>query len=282
MNTHPSGLPSDESFHLTRIRYGMQAFVTLGILVIGIRHLLPGKIAHAGSFDAFCPFGAIESLWVYLKTGETLLTTNLLNFSILLGVLGVSFIAGRAFCGWMCPLGAIQDLLAGLTNKLARSSRRKHSNSILTSLPIHRFPKVDGWLRKLKYLVLAIVLIASVRAVYPPLHDICPVRATFGLQLSTPLLWSVLVTFGITSMLQRRFWCKYLCPLGGGLAIFNRLSSLRIFVDRERCIACSRCEADCPMDIPNISNNTRDTECIRCLTCLETCSQPEAMTLRLG
>lgn len=63
-------------------------------LLIGLRHIMPGESAKGGAFDAFCPFGGIETLWLYLTTGQTLKTTNLLNFSILIGVLGVSLLAG--------------------------------------------------------------------------------------------------------------------------------------------------------------------------------------------
>jgi polyferredoxin len=119
-------------------------------------------------------------------------------------------------------------------------------------------------------------------SVYPPLYDICPARALFSFQLTTPLLVSVLLIFIVTSMLVKRFWCKYLCPLGALLVVFNKISPLRVVIDRDRCTHCSRCEAECPVDIPGIPENIRSAECIRCLECLETCAVPDAVTLRLG
>jgi polyferredoxin len=79
-----------------------------------------------------------------------------------------------------------------------------------------------------------------------------------------------------------RYWCKYLCPLGAVLAVFNKLSPLRVAANHERCNDCGRCDHSCPMDIPEPQDNTRSAECIRCLECLETCARPEAVTLRLG
>ncbi|MEA2008029.1 MAG: 4Fe-4S binding protein, partial [Chloroflexota bacterium] len=150
-----------------------------------------------------------------------------------------------------------------------------------------RFPiplpiKWDKWLRYTKYLILAIVLVASTKSVYPPLREICPARAFFSFELTTPLLWSVLITFIITSMLNKRFWCKYLCPLGAVLAIFNKITPLRIVSNENTCTSCGLCDRACPMDIPAVPENLRSAECIQCLECLEACPVPDTLELRLG
>lgn len=260
----------------------MQVFFVAGTFLIGLRHILPGESSRGGVFDVFCPFGGGETLWAYVTTGQTLKTTNLLNFSVLLAVLGVSLIAGRAFCGWMCPVGTLQDMFAGWARRLSGEKSHPRGKRSKARLPIQFPPRADRNLRYLKNLVLTVILIASTASVYPPLHEICPVRAIFSFQLTTPLLASVLLTFVVTSMLVKRFWCKYLCPLGAMLVIFNKISPLRVVIDRDRCTNCSRCEAECPVDIPGIPENIRSPECIRCLECLETCSIRDAVTLRLG
>jgi len=215
-------------------------------------------------------------------SGQTLITTNLLNFSILIGVLGISLLAGRAFCGWICPVGTLQDLLAGLSRRLTGEKKHGLGKRSRSRLPIQLSPKLDPWLRSLKYLILAILLLASTWAVYPPLREICPARALFSFQLSTPLLISILIVFLITSTVNRLFWCKYLCPLGGALAVFNKIAPLRLVINQSSCTNCGCCDAACPMDIPNIPENLRGAECIQCLECLETCSEKESLVLRLG
>jgi polyferredoxin len=266
---------------LTGIRYGMLWFSVIGTFLIGIRHLLPGEAGSGGSFDAFCPFGAIETLWVYLARGQTLKTTNLLNFAVMSGVLGVSIMAGRAFCGWMCPLGAVQEGLAKLARRLGGEKRHIRGKPAAGRLPVNIPIWADRPLRWAKYLILVLVLAASAFAVYPPLHDICPVRAVFSFRLETGLLWSVLGVFLVTSFLVERSWCKYLCPLGATLAIFNKISPVRTVSNASRCNNCGRCDVECSMGIQSIPENLRDAECIRCLECLETCARDESLELKV-
>jgi polyferredoxin len=267
---------------LMLIRNGMLWFTVIATFLIGFRHLFPGEAASGGAFDAFCPFGAIETFWAYITRGNTLKSTNLLNFAVLSGVLGVSLVAGRAFCGWMCPLGAVQEWLAGLARRIGGEKHRVRGK--LSQAPFPRqLPRwADRPLRYVKYLILGLVLFTSVAAVYPPLHPFCPARAVFSFKLTTGLMWSVLIIFIITSLLVERIWCKYLCPLGAALAIFNRISPVRLYADFKSCNHCGRCDIECSMGIKDVPDNLSDTECIRCLECLETCAREDALLLKVG
>ncbi len=258
----------------------IQIIFLVGTALIGLRHIMPGESSKGGAFDVFCPFGAIETLWPFLTTGQTLKTTSPLNFAVFLGVLGVSLLAGRAFCGWMCPVGTLQDFLANLSSRLFKNKKKQPAGKQI-NLPYKISLRNDAWLRSLKYLVLVIILLASTFAIYPPLREICPARALLSFQLTTPLLWSVLITFVITSMVNRRFWCKYLCPLGAVLAPFNKIAPLRLVLNQNSCTNCRRCDSACPMDIPDLTNNLRSAECIECLECQETCNEEDALELRL-
>ncbi|MBN2548874.1 MAG: 4Fe-4S binding protein [Anaerolineales bacterium] len=266
---------------LMQIRKGMLWIAVIGAFLIGIRHLFPGEAASGGAFDAFCPFGAIETLWAYLVRGQTLKTTNLFNFAILSGVLAVSLVAGRAFCGWMCPLGAVQEGLAKFSRRLAGEKRHIRGKPSQAQFPLRLPDWADRPMRYAKYLILAVVIFASVFSIYPPLHPLCPARAVFSFKLNTGLMWSVLIIFIITSLLVERVWCKYLCPLGAALAIFNKISPLRLSADFKACNHCGRCDIECSMGIQDVPDNLSDAECIRCLECLETCAREDALTLRV-
>lgn len=266
---------------LTQIRKGMLWFSIAAAFLIGIRHLMPGEATSGGSFDTFCPFGAIETAWKYITSGQTLKSTNLLNFAILSGVLAVSLVAGRAFCGWMCPLGAAQEGLANLSRRLGGGKRRVRGKLSPAKLPTRLPAKIDRPLRYVKYLVLVGVIIASIFTLFPPLHGFCPARAVFSFKLTSGLLWSVLITFIVTSMLVERVWCKYLCPLGASLALFNKISPVRLSADFQNCNHCGRCDIECSMGIQDVPDDLSSVECIRCLECLETCARKDALVLKV-
>ena len=272
-------LKNKSELSITRII--IQAGFVLFAFLIGLRHLLPGESSRGGDFDAFCPFGAIETMWIYITSGETLNFTNLLNFSVLLAVIGVSLVAGRAFCGWMCPLGTLQDYFVGITKLIVKKKKYSEPNKYLIRDPVYVPPKLDKWLRYLKYIFLAFILIASTVAISPPLYNICPARAIFGFQLNTPLLGIVVLIFIISSMLIKRFTCKYLCPLGAALVIFNKISLIHTSFDQQTCTDCGQCKINCSMDIQAIPENNRPLECIYCLECLETCTNSDTVALKL-
>jgi len=264
---------------LVKSRRVIQWIGVVGAFLLGLRHIMPGEASRGGAFDSFCPFGAVETLLPYLATGHTLKTTNLLNFSVMLGVLGVALVAGRAFCGWMCPLGTIQDWLASLGRRISGEKKHIRGKQGKAWIPL-RIPKTaDKILRYAKYLLLALILAASIYAVYPPLHDFCPVRALFSFKM-TPLLWSVLAAFLVTSLFVERVWCKYLCPLGATLAIFNKISPVKL-VSSSACNQCGRCDIECSMAIEDVPLHLDDAECIRCLECLDVCARDGSLELKV-
>ena len=271
----------EKSFSLTKSRRTIQWLVVLGTLIIGVRHIMPGEASRGGSFDSFCAFGGIETLLPYLSNGHTLKSTNLLNFSVLLGTLGVALVAGRAFCGWLCPLGAVQDFITGWTRKIGGEARHIRGKKSKSLLPLRLPASIDHPLRYAKYLVLGVVLFVSLLTVFPPLRAFCPVRAVFGLKM-TNLLWLALIVFLAGSILVERFWCKYFCPLGATLAIFNKISPVRLVSDNNHCNNCGRCDIECSMDIEDVPSSLDHPECVRCMECLETCARDGSLVLKVG
>ncbi len=269
----------EKPYSLAKSRAVIQWLAVIGTLTIGLRHVMPGEASRGGSFDSFCAFGGIETLLPYLFDGRILKSTNLLNFSVLIATLGVALVAGRAFCGWLCGLGALQDFIAAWTRKLLGEKRHILGKPSKTILPLRVPPAIDRPLRYVKYLVLAAILVASLYMAYPPLRDFCPVRAVFSLKMTT-LLWITLAVFLAGSILVERFWCKYFCPLGATLAIFNKISPVRL-VSSSTCNQCGRCDIECSMAIEDVPLNLNDAECVRCMECLNTCARDGALELKV-
>ena len=266
-------------FSLAKSRAIIQWLAVIGTFVIGLRHIMPGEASRGGSFDSFCAFGGIETLLPYLFSGHLLKTTNLLNFSVLIATLGVALVAGRAFCGWLCGLGALQDFIAAWTRKLLGEKRHIRGKPSKTILPLRLPISIDRPLRNAKYVVLAAILVASLYAAYPPLREFCAVRAIFSLKM-TPLLWLTLVVFLTGSILVERFWCKYFCPLGATLAIFNKIAPVKL-VSGSTCNQCGRCDIECSMAIEDVPLHLNNAECIRCLECIDTCTREGSLELKV-
>lgn len=80
---------------------------------------------------------------------------------------------------------------------------------------------------------------------------------------------------------ESRFWCRYLCPLGGLVGLFNKLGSLRPGRKAETCISCHRCDRVCPTAV-KITEREKitDSSCVSCLKCVDACPVPETLTIK--
>ena len=100
----------------TLIRRLVQLAFAAFILVASIRHSTSTE--HLPSVDAFCPFGAVETLWTFATTGTFVQKTHPSNLVAGIGLLIGAVLAGATFCGWICPFGALHDLLTWIRKKL--------------------------------------------------------------------------------------------------------------------------------------------------------------------
>lgn len=253
-------------------RFIQAAFVGLA-LYAGAHHLWAGSgPTGAPSFDAFCPFGGVMTLSQLITGGTFIRKLHPSNLVMLAATLATALLMGRAFCGWICPLGTVQEWLARLAQKLTGGRK--------AWLPIDLPPYLDRPLRYLKYGILGLLLWSSVTAVVPPLEPFCPYKTLFHFELESALAWSVFIITIVGSLLVERFWCKYLCPMGAILALFNKISPIRVHTGTA-CLDCGQCGSTCGMGIEERPENVRSLECIRCLDCIDTCKRPEAIDLVL-
>ncbi len=253
--------------HLSQFAFG--AF----IIIASIRHSLAGE-ASLPSTDALCPFGGLEALWSWITTGNALSKTHLSNIVLGLGLLIGVILAGGAFCGWICPFGAIQELLVALR-------RRLH-------LPEIQVPaKIDRWLTYGRYVVLTGILYATISSAKLWFADYDPYRTLFSLGWLFEFNWAeqwpaYLITLGVLigAFLIPRFWCRYLCPLGGVITLLQRFSLFRIRREDPPCIHCNLCTKACPVKLPVSTQRDTTTNCIGCLECTAACPKAGALDVR--
>jgi polyferredoxin len=226
--------------------------------------------------------------------------TFLLASSLALILIILSLVVGRAWCGWLCPMGSALDLFSLKRWRKARSEPNQ------------------GW-RSVKYALLLIILVAALlgnltllvldpltimtrtlaTSIWPALDRMVTAVEMVLIQVpflsdtvsnfdglirpavfpSMPLYYADALLFGVIfagiiglNLLAERFWCRYLCPLGGLLGILSKFSLFRREVAGE-CKGCNLCDSACPTGTidPNNGYASDPSECTLCLDCLDAC-----------
>lgn len=247
------------------------------ILYTSVTHNLSTTDGTTASIDALCPFGGLETLWRYISGGGQFVSkTHLSNIAIGLGLLIGVLLAGGAFCGWVCPFGALQDALSWIRTKLRIRE-------------IKVTERVDRVLRYGRFVVLAMVIYQTISTVKLWFADWDPYRTLFGLgwlfEFNLATSWFAYLVAAIVivaSLLVERAWCRYACPLGGAVSLLGNLSLLRIRREGIACKGCSVCEQPCPVKLPVATANTISSDCIGCLSCVDACPRHGALEVKLA
>ncbi|MCY6960184.1 4Fe-4S binding protein [Clostridium brassicae] len=244
---------------------------------IAIRHqLMGGGPSGSPSVDALCPFGGLETLPTLLKNGTYIQKITPSSFILLIAVIILTFVLGRAFCGYICPLGSIQSLITKLGKKLN-----------IKQITLNRF--FDRILRYAKYLVLFVVLFTTYKAGELILRPYDP-WATFMHLTSGPEVFEefligliILIAIFISSLFIERAWCRYFCPLGAALSLTSPLRIFKIKKNNSTCINCKSCTHNCPMGLEIHSKvSPSSIECISCGECMTSCPINKTLEMKKG
>ncbi len=226
--------------------------------------------------------------------------TFLAGSALALIIVAVTLIAGRVWCGWLCPLGTLLDWMP---------LRRWHQET--AGVP-------SGW-RGVKYGLLLTILVAAVftnltllildpltilfrtlsTAVWPSVDQVVTAveTALYGIPFFQPavaafdglvrpvalpiepvfyrytLLYASFFTGVVaTNLIAPRFWCRYLCPLGAMLGLLSKVGLVRREVD-ETCTHCGTCERVCPTGTIDGERGfaSDPAECTMCMACSAAC-----------
>jgi len=246
-------------------------YVMLSGVLASVVYLALGRGSR--SFEAYCPFGGVESLWGLLTAGEFTCALGPLNVSLMIAVLALALLAKKAFCGWACPIGFLGELAARLG---ARGWRRR------PSVPA----KADARLKLLRYAALAVALVFTYRSSELVLRGYDPFYLIFsGLGHGSAGVLSAAV-LGVTALgafVVPMLFCRYLCPMGAVLDPLSRAGLIRVHRDGSKCTACGRCDRACLQRIPvHELKVVRHRDCTNCLECMDACPETDVLQLRAG
>ena len=80
------------------------------------------------NFHAVCPFGAVETAGRLILDGAFIPKIHQSNFWVFSGVVLITLLIGTAFCGYLCPLGSVQEWIGGLGKKIFRKRYNRFIN----------------------------------------------------------------------------------------------------------------------------------------------------------
>jgi len=253
------------------------------------------------NIDPLSGFATGISAWVLYAT---------LLFGLVI-IAGTVFF-GRFFCGWICPLGTLNQLMSSF--KSERKSRK--GKSLIDSNMYHRY---QGWKYYILFGLLALAVAGSVQiGLFDP---IAIAGRSFGLVIIPALnaaltylaaalsnssitvfnsigafiywaasgtiiylkqphfhgiFWLGLIFLAIliANRIFTRFWCRGLCPLGAFLGILSRYSMFGLYKIPEKCNDCNLCLLHCQGgDDPHGDIPHRRAECHLCLNCQAECPE---------
>ena len=195
----------------------------------------------------------------FTHTGLATFMLDPLIFILAIYVAITLFVLGRGvFCGWLCPFGALQELL----NKAA----------ILMRIPQLKLPRtLQERLWAVKYLAAILLLgLAFYGSSYTDtVGEIEPFKTVISVKFAREwpfvLYGVVLLALGL---FVERFYCRFLCPLGGTLAVFGRMHMFQWLKRKPQCgTSCRICETDCPVAAIEPTGAINMNECLQCLDC---------------
>ena len=213
---------------------------------------------------ASCPLGSLQNA---LAASKTTAPHYVIGIILLFGIL-----LGRWICGFLCPMGLVQDLMYKIKTPKLKKGR------------------ITRVFSALKYVILA-VFVVIIPLIYAfkdvPLPAfckyICPagtLEGAMGLlanrannsmfaMLGPLFSWKflLLISFLVGSVFIYRIFCRFVCPLGALYGLFNRIAILGIKLEKSKCVDCGLCTAKCKMDIRRVG----DRECIQCGECIPVC-----------
>ena len=254
----------------------VKGFIKGDIYTGGIKNFcVPGFNCYScpGAIGA-CPLGALQNA---LASSDKRAPYYVLGILMLYGL-----ILGRTICGWLCPLGLIQELFYKIPTPKVKKNRFTHALSYL------------------KYVLLAVFVVIIPLAYslqqYPVpgfCKYICPAGTFEGAMglLANPVnagkfsilnilftrKFVIMVAILLACVFFYRAFCRFLCPLGAIYGLFARVSILGVKVEKSKCTNCGRCVAHCKMDIRHVG----DHECIHCASCVDVCPT-KAISMRMG
>lgn len=188
-------------------------------------------------------------------------------------VIGVSTVfliyalfGGRSFCAWVCPYHLLSEIAEMLHLKLAEKRLVKDHD-------------LDRRLRLVLFVIFAVLAFVSGYTLFEIISPVGIISRALTYGTLIGLIWVFLLLL-IEIFWSRRFWCRYVCPIGLTYGLVGAASPVRILYDAEACLHEGKCRQVClvphVLDLTKMGFNTDlrtpvGPDCTRCAMCLDAC-----------
>lgn len=214
-------------------------------------------------------FAGVKSIFQAIAAHQTISWNSFLDVTAVLLV--VTCLFGRHFCGYACAFGSLGDALYELTVFIRQKVFHKKGRHGYSE-------KAIRILQKVKYFLLAFLLISIITGFYSSLQGMSPwdvfsmltARRLPNASYKVGMVLLLLIMAGMCT--QERFFCQFLCPMGAIFAMMPILPGALFNRNREKCPAkCGACKKRCPAHLDIDGDTLLSGECICCHACQGIC-----------
>lgn len=211
-----------------------------------------------------CPLGALQNA---LASSGNRAPYYMLGILLLLGLT-----LGRTICGFLCPMGLLQELLHKIPTPKLKKGRITYVLSYLKYVILVVFVVlIPLWYVSQRYPVPAFCKYICPAGTFEGAIGLLSNPANAGRFSMLGILFTrkfiiMVLIFGASVFVYRAF-CRFLCPLGAIYGLFSKINLVGVKVEESKCTHCGLCVGHCKMDVRHVG----DHECIHCAGCVAVC-----------
>lgn len=272
---------------IQKLRFIVQIISVLLSIWIGIEFILFVRFLESGGntifverppgVEGYLPISSLMSLRYFFLTSE-IHWAHPAGIFIFLSIVIMSFVVGKSFCSWICPVGFLSENLGAFGEKFLK-------------LKIKMPSYLDFPLRSLKYLMLgfflyviffALDIVALKTFLDSSYNQVADIKMYYFFARISKFSLTVIIVLAFLSIIFKNFWCRYLCPYGALLGLIGLLSPIKIKRELSTCINCEKCSHVCPNSI-NVAKKKYvvSDECTSCMNCIDACPIKNTLYLNI-
>ena len=263
-----------------KIRTLIQTLFLLCSLYIGVsfahylHSIMTGdmNVVKPGGVEAFLPISAFMSFKYFLMTG-VFDRVHPAGLSLFIIFLIISAVFKRSFCGYVCPVGFVSELIS----KTGAKVRLNRYAGYILSLP--------KYLLFIFFFAMITMMSAGAIAAFQRSQYNMVADAKMLYFFTRPTMTTAVVIGAIVllTLVIKGFWCRFLCPYGVLQSIAGYLSPFYIKRHKEHCTNCGKCAKACPMGIEvNKKGMVLSPDCIGCHDCVRVRDNDRCLTVGRG